>query len=114
MGSGLASFPEVVYGWIEMSDKLKVPDGMLKAASDASDGFDPDGVILHLPLAAALGWLDNILHEGNVEFHRAILERGFARYPDTTAHITQRVAFEFGASFARNYIRQLFRQSDPR
>ena len=40
-----------------MSEKIVVPEGMLKAAGKASGGVDPDGYFLYLPLQAALLWL---------------------------------------------------------
>jgi hypothetical protein len=36
-----------------------VPQGMLQAAKDASDGIDPEGYFLHGPMVAAIKWLSN-------------------------------------------------------
>lgn len=92
---------------------IVVPDGMLKAAGAGSDGVDPCGFYLVTPLRKALEWLDTILHESNVDFHRAILKREAERYPEgTLTYQLQRVAFEFGASFARQYIRSLFAEPE--
>lgn len=61
-------------------------------------------------LKAALRWMiDEFLHEKNVDFHKAIQAREHERYPcEGGADSYARVAFEFGASFARNYIRNHF------
>ena len=115
-----------------MTDRhIKIPDEMLKAADRAigkarREQEDRQNVldwnhelwpndIKQISIKAALLWLDEILHERNVDFHRAILTREWQRYPgeDRDAIATShRVALEYGASFARNYVRDLFEDKD--
>ena len=38
--------------------RIVVPEGMLEAAGKASNGVDPEGHFLYLPIEAALCWLD--------------------------------------------------------
>jgi hypothetical protein len=106
----------------------KIPDEMLEAASNeffkaASLNGLPnctDGQRLNFALVAAVRWfVHDILHECNVDFHRAILAAEQKRFPGSdqdTAVITRRIDFEYGVSFARRYIRGLFtvRATDPR
>lgn len=89
---------------------IKVPQEMLEAAGADSSGCDPCGFYLVGPLRGAIKWLLGILQEGDVNFHNAILKRAQQRYG---SDITNRVAFEFGASFARQYIGDLFRFPEP-
>lgn len=95
-----------------MSDKsIHVPEGMLKAALKAQDSSRSEGHTI-VAIEATLLWLDEILHERNVDFHRAILEAEKKRCPGNSEYgsvIARRVDFEYGVSFARNYIRDLFR-----
>lgn len=93
---------------------------MLKAATqELSDvGFRRDVIMYDAKrmLEAALSWLDEILHERNVDFHRAILEAEKKRCPGNSEYgsvMARRVDFEYGVSFARNYIRDLFREPEP-
>lgn len=100
--------------------KIRVPEGMRAAgyvAAVENRGrvfIEPS--VLHVMndaiLEAALRWLDDILNEADTDFHRAILKRGAERYGDGPAHGIQRVAFEFGCSFARQYIRSLFAEPE--
>ena len=85
--------------------KIAVPEGMLMAFNGVTE-TEPDSPSRPIHgLKAALRWLDGIVSEQNSDFHRAILQRERERYPDDT--ICQ-VAFEFGASFARQYISGLY------
>jgi hypothetical protein len=111
-----------------MADKkIVVPEGMLKAATEAvleaqCGGRSPEEGPRSIPareqisLEAALRWLDEILHERNPDFHRAILKREKERIPGDDgdlAIIARRVDFEYGVSFARNYIRDMFVEREP-
>lgn len=94
--------------------KIVVPEGMLdaamKASFDAGLGIGPS-TELSIPLVAALQWLtDNILSESNPEFHRAILARERERY---IGNPSSQVAFEYGASYARQFIEDLILESAP-
>lgn len=95
-----------------MREKIVVPAGMLKAANEALRASSPSMRSLEeITLEAALRWLDEILYENNVDFHRAILEAEKKRCPGNDEYgsvIARRVDFEYGVSFARNYIRDLF------
>lgn len=95
--------------------KIVVPEEMLQAfwAEYSGGKMGPESRARSIDgLAAAIRWvLTNIIHESNVECHRAILHREAERYPgfDTDSPTTQRrVDFEFGASFARQYIERFF------
>ena len=107
--------------------RANIPKGMLDAATEVArdiklsvlhqGGREADALaqikaeLIALPiLEAAILWLDDVLHESNVDFHRAILKRGAERYTEQNSGAFQRVAFEFGASFARQYIRSLFHE----
>lgn len=90
------------------------PEPMIDAAARVFIRSDRPAIDnLCAQLDAAVRWLDTILHESNVDFHRAILKREEERYPEgTLTYQLQRVAFEFGASFARQYIRSLFAEPE--
>lgn len=93
--------------------RVVVPQGMKAVAAEAwremfghgSHHGEVDAI-----LRPALLWLDGILSEQNPDFHQAILKRGRERYPDD---ISMSVAFEFGASFARQYVSGLFVEPEP-
>lgn len=88
--------------------KIKIPGGMLKAAHDAAMS---NGGQIEKCLESSFQWFIEQLHESNVNFHRAILDKERIRYkgPDHDSMIiSHRVAFEYGASFAVNYIRDMF------
>ena len=98
--------------------RIVVPEGMLKAVWDVDgDGLgyiEEHRTLDHLE--AALRWLDRILDTCDVDFHRAILESERERYPGSDNDlyvISCRVAFEYGASFARNYVRRMYLASEP-
>lgn len=91
-----------------MSEKrYTVPEGMLEAALQvAPGGSETWSDWLPRALEAALRWfVEDTLHESNVQFHQAILQRATERYP---THPFERVAWEYGVSFARQYIAGLF------
>lgn len=94
--------------------KIVVPKEVLLEAGRASNGVDPEGYFLYRPLEAVFIWLGNKLHEGNVEFYKATVGAERKRFPEDSnlAHISRRVDFEYGASFARNYIRDLFTEPE--
>ena len=57
---------------VKMSEqKIVVPEGMQLAAGEASEGLDPEGYFLYHPLAAAVQWLLNKIHECDPDFGRA-------------------------------------------
>lgn len=110
--------------------KIQIPEGMLKAVDEAIGNArksqsrqlaDRDGELwpndaVNTTLEAALGWLDEILHQRNPDFHRAILKREREYFPGDDADmsvIVLRVNFEYGVSFARNYIRGMFVAQEP-
>ena len=100
--------------------KYAVPGGMLTAATIAwQDHPASKGgrAAVVAAIEAALAWQENeILHAKNVDFHRAILEAEKERWPgpDTSLPIVQlRVSFEYGTSFARNYIASLYHAPEP-
>ena len=104
---------------MEIGD-TKIPDKMLEIAADeffraASMNGRPsctDRERLEFVLVAVVRWLRyDILHERNVDFHQAILDAERKRFPGSDTDlsvIARRVDFEYGVSFARHYIRQLF------
>ena len=102
--------------------KFQIPEALkerYRAAIIAFLGNNPSALgytqddVDEAALQGVLGWLDGILHESNIDFHRAILKWETERYPEgTLTYQLQRVAFEFGASFARQYIRSLFEVSE--
>ena len=97
-----------------------IPDEMLEVANNeffkaaSLNGLSncTDGQRLGFALMAVVRWFsDTILHECNVDFHRAILAAERERFPGSdqdTAIIMRRVDFEYGVSFARHYLWRLF------
>ena len=97
-----------------------IPDEMLdvanneffKAASLNGRSSCTDGERLGFALVAVVRWFSGtVLHECNVDFHQAILAAERERFPGSdrdTETTMRRVDFEYGVSFARNYLRRLF------
>jgi hypothetical protein len=107
---------------MEIGD-TKIPDEMLEVANNAFFKAESltgqpkatDGERLGFALIESLRWLKDILHPRNVDFHRAILEAERKRFPGSdqdTQVIMRRVDFEYGVSFARNYLQRMF-TSEP-
>lgn len=97
-------------------NKIIVPDAMRRAFGRGTQDVDPEGYLAFHGLEQVILWLTDILHERNPDFHRAILKREKERIPgddDDTAIISRRVDFEYGVSFARNYIRDMFVAQEP-
>lgn len=94
--------------------KIVVPYGMKNAAFGAVEYPHVNKEKLEQiekSLEAALRWQKEKLSESNVEFHRAILAAERERFPGSDEEgsvVAQRVGFEYGISFARNYIREMF------
>lgn len=109
---------------MEIGD-TKIPDEMSEAANNeffkaASLNGLPnvtDGERLGFALIAAVRWLrDKVLHPANAEFHRAILDaerERFQRFEQDGVALARRVDFEYGVSFARNYISSMFSAKLP-
>lgn len=96
--------------------KIVVPDAMRRAFGRGTQDVDPEGYLAFHGLEQVILWLTDILHERNPDFHRAILKREKERIPgddNDTAIIARRVDFEYGVSFARNYIRGMFVAQEP-
>lgn len=100
---------------MEIGD-IKISDEMWEVASEAflsaPLNLFPDDQRLGFALVAAIRWLrDKVLHPANVDFHRAIMnaERDYYLGSDQdTSVIARRVDFEYGVSFARNYLSGMF------
>lgn len=96
--------------------KIVVPDAMMSAAMGAELPSLWSRNLVSTVIDKSLSWfIDEILHEKNVDFHRAILAREKKYFPDPADGLTtmRRVDFEYGVSFARNYIRNLFIEKEP-
>lgn len=98
--------------------KYEVPSSMfmeaIKGTWREGDRISFDTV--KMVLVSGIRWQDQILKENNVDFSRAILIAEKKRIPgpdDNLMIIARRVDFEYGASFARNYIRDLYLARDP-
>ena len=100
-----------------MTNRVNVPEGMVAAVKNRYGSHGEWNVVERVAdLEAALGWLEEILHERNVDFHRAILSGEQERFPGADEDlniISRRVDFEYGVSFARNYIHNLFIAPEP-
>lgn len=74
-----------------------------------------DPIRIRRIIEAALEEMESdLLDEANIDFHRAILKREQERYPDNVpTHLALRVAFEYGVSFARQYIRGALQGAPP-
>ena len=94
--------------------KIVVPKGMLEESMRASLSAGlPIGpsTEIRIILEAALRWQEEKLSESNVEFHSSILAAERERFPGSDEEgsvVAQRVGFEYGVSFARHYIREMF------
>lgn len=96
--------------------KIIVPEAMRRAFGRGTQDADPEGYLAFHGLEQVILWLTDILHERNPEFHRAILKREKEYFPGDDGNlpvISRRVDFEYGVSFARNYIRDMFVAPEP-
>jgi hypothetical protein len=102
-----------------MSDKkIKVPEGMLKAAVAAMK--DPPGSKFRsteqwasLGLEAALRWLAEQVDERNQEYAKDIRAAELERFGDDNGRMMEKVAYEFGASHGLGFVRRMFLAPEP-
>jgi hypothetical protein len=95
--------------------KIVVPEGMLDVTCEFYPNDESFRNGMRKQLEAALRWQEEKLIESNVEFHRAILAAERERFPgsdEDSSVVAQRVGFEYGVSFARHYIREMFMGSE--
>ena len=93
-----------------MSEKIVVPEGMLKAACEETKPTTGQYAILRDGLGSAIRWLMSNDTSTQKELFDAVQDSFPIKGTCTSVH---KVAFESGANWQRNWLRNLFLASEP-